>query len=74
MYAVIKIHNNSLSKITLTKDEQDAKDMCISWAESQFERELDDDEIDDFDNDLEIFNDDDPDNIYCFTIAIAETI
>ena len=74
MYVAIKIHNNSLSKIVQAYDGAQAKYIIRNWAELQFERELNDNEIYDLDKDLKIFNDDDPDNIYSFTIAIAETI
>lgn len=69
-YLVIKIHNNSVSNVLTAKNEDEAKDLARGAAENQFGRPLTDEEIDDLNDKLEIYNDEDSDNLYTFSIWI----
>ena len=71
-YIVAKIHNNSLGRTVEVSSEAEGKDILRGWAEEQFQRPLEDEEIDDIENNLEIYNEDDSDNIFCFSIGIVE--
>ena len=72
MYIAVRIHNNSLGKVVKVKDENDGKDIIRGWAEEQFERPLTDEEIDGLENEPEIYNEDDADNLFCFSVGIVE--
>jgi len=72
MYIAVKIHNNSLGTVKHAENEDAAKDIVRDWAEKQFERGLTDEEIESLDNELEIYNEDDPDNLWCFSVGIVE--
>jgi hypothetical protein len=72
MYIVAKIRNKSLARVVEAKGEEDGKDILRGWAEKQFGRGLTDEEIDDLENNLEIYNEDDADNIFCFSLGITE--
>ena len=72
MYIIAKNHNNSLGKVERVENETEGKDKIRGWAEDQFQRPLTDEEIDSLENNLEIYNEDDADNLYCFSIGIVE--
>ncbi len=71
-HVICKIHNSSLGSVQMSYDENEAKDIVRGMAEEQFGRALTDEEIDDLNDKLEILNDEDPDNIYCFSIGILD--
>ena len=72
MYIVAKIHNNSLGKVVRVDDEEAAKKTVIKWAEEQLQRPLFFSEMQDIEDELECFNDEDPENVYCFSIGVVE--
>ncbi len=72
MYIAVKIHNNSLGRVVEVEGEDRAKEIIREWAREQFGRGLTGNEIYELDNNLELFNDDDPDNIYSFSVGIVE--
>ena len=69
---VCRIHNNSLGKVLSVSSEEEGKDIIRGWAEEQFQRPLKDEEIDDLNDKLEIFNNEDSDNIFTFSLGIVE--
>lgn len=71
-YIVCIIHNNSLGKVLAVSSERNGKDILRGWVEKQFGRPLTDGETDDLNNKLEIYNDEDPDNIFTFSLGIVE--
>ena len=71
-YIVAHIHNNSLGKVVEAPSESEGKDILRGWAEGQFERPLTDEENDSLENNLEVYNEEDADNIFCFSIGIIE--
>ena len=71
-YIVARIHNNSLGSVTEVSSEEEGQSLIRGMAEEQFERGLTDEEIDDLENNLEIYNEDDSDNIFCFSLGIIE--
>jgi hypothetical protein len=72
MYIVAKIHNNALGKVIQVADEAEGIKTVKEWATDQFERSLTDEEIYSAENELEIYNEDDADNIFCFSVGIVE--
>jgi len=71
-YIIAKIHNNSLGTVRQVASEEEGKDIIRAWAEEQFQRPLTDDETDDLNDRLEIYNEEDSDNIYTFSIGAVE--
>lgn len=71
-YIACKIHNNSLGKTIAVDSETMGKALIQTWAEEQFGRPLTDEEINNLDDTLEIYNDEDSDNIYTFSLGIVE--
>lgn len=71
-YVAVKIHNNSLGKVISVDNEHDGKELLINWAQDQFGRSLTEEEKESLDNNLEIYNDEDSDNIYTFSLGIVE--
>lgn len=67
-----RIHNNSLGRCLAVSDEEAGKATLKEWAEEQFGRPLTNDEKESLENSLEIYNDEDPDNIYTFSLGIVE--
>ena len=72
MYIAVKIHNNSLGRVVSCNDEEHAKETVKNWAIEQFNRPLTEAELDRLENELEIFDESDADNIFCFSVGIAE--
>lgn len=66
---VARIHNSSLGSCFEVSCEEDGIAMIIDMAEAQLGRKLDDSEIEEIKNNLDFYNDDDPDNIYCFSLG-----
>jgi hypothetical protein len=69
---VAKIHNNTLGKCISVETLEDGKELIKSWAGEQFQRPLTQDELDSLEEVLEVYNDEDSDNHYTFTIGILE--
>lgn len=67
-----KIHNHSLGSCFQIKDEETGIKIIKSAAENYLERELTKEENERIENDLEFIEDSDPDNIYTWTLGIAE--
>lgn len=72
MHVVTKIHNNSLSRIFQVVDEQAGIAAIKKSVEEQLDRELEDDEIKTLENDGEFYNDEDFENIYCWSLSFVE--
>lgn len=67
-----RIHNSSLGKTVTVESIEAGQKLIKEWAEEQFGRELTHEENDGLENELEIYNDEDGDNIYTFAIGICE--
>lgn len=66
----VKIHNNSLGQMfQVSSFEQGVKEIK-NWAAEQFGRPLTDFEIEGAEQSYEIYNDDDPDNVFCFSLGV----
>lgn len=72
MYIAVRIHNNSLGRVIECENEEEAKNIVKSWAIDQFHRPLTNEEMNSLENELEIYNEDDADNIFCFSVGITE--
>lgn len=71
-YIVARIHNNSLGRVIEVSSEEEGKNIIRGMAEEQFGRPLTDEEIDDLHDKLEIYNEEDSDNLFCFSLGIVE--
>jgi len=69
---VARIHNNTLGKCIFVNTIEEGKELIKSWASEQFSRSLNEDELESLENDLDVYNDEDADNVYTFSIAIVE--
>ena len=69
---VAKIHNNTLGKCISVDSIETGKDLIKSWVGEQFSRPLNEDELEGLENELEVYNDEDTDNIFTFSIGILE--
>ena len=73
MYIAMRIHNNSLGKCVYCPEGQEqAKELVKGWASDQLGRPLEDSELDEIENNLEIYNEDDADNMWCYVVGVAE--
>jgi hypothetical protein len=68
-YIVAKIHNMSLGTVTVVDTVDDAKNLVKDMFFQQFGRPINDSETDQLEDMLEIYNDEDHDNHYTFSIA-----
>ncbi len=73
-YIAAIIHNNSLGQVLAVESEEQGKDVLRVWAKEQFNRPLTQDEEESLENELEIYNDEDADNAYSFSIGIVGEI
>ena len=71
-YIVARIHNNSLGRVIEVSSEAEGKDIIRSMAEEQFDRPLTEHEIEDLENNMEIYNEEDFNNLFCFSLGILE--
>lgn len=71
-YIVARIHNNSLGRVIEVSSTDEGKDIIRGMAEELFDRPLTDEEIDSLEDNLEIYNEDDMDNIFCFSVGIID--
>jgi hypothetical protein len=69
---VAKIHNQSLGKCVFVDTVEDGKNVIRDWFFEQFDRVINADEIDTLENQLEVYNDEDSDNNFTFSIGIIE--
>lgn len=69
---VAKIHNNSLGNCIAIESYEEGKELIRKMAVEQFGRELTNEELEQIENDMELYNDDDADNVYTFAIGSAE--
>jgi hypothetical protein len=72
MYIAAKIHNNKLGACLEVSSEEEGIKIVKEWAESMLGRSLNEEEDFALNNDLEIFNEDDLDNIWCYSIGMVE--
>ena len=70
MIFVAKIHNNSLGACIPVNSYDEGIDLIKGMAVEQLNRELTDEEIDDVINSYELYNDEDSDNIYTWSVGI----
>jgi hypothetical protein len=71
-YTTIKIHNQSVSNVFICDTEEDAKNVIRDIFFEQFQRVMNDEEIDDLEDRLEVYNDEDHDNQFTFSIFPVE--
>ncbi len=69
MLFVAKIHNNSLGSCYEVSSYEEGIDLIKGMATEQLNRELTDEEIDDVVNSYELYNDDDADNVFTWSIG-----
>ena len=69
---VIKIHNNSVSSVYQVDTVENAKGLVKDLFFAQFHRPLNDEEMDDLEDRLEIYNDEDHDNHFTFSVAFVD--
>ena len=69
---VAKIHNNSLGACISIESYDEGKTLIKKMAEEQFGRPLTESELEDIDDKMELYNDDDMDNVYTFSVSAAE--
>jgi hypothetical protein len=69
---VIKIHNSSVSSVYQANTVENAKALVKDLFFSQFNRPLNDEEINDLEDRLEIYNDEDHDNVFTFSVAFVD--
>lgn len=69
---VAKIHNNSLGACISIESYEEGKALIRKMAEEQFQRPLTELELEAIENEMELYNDDDMDNVYTFSISAAE--
>ena len=67
--AVIKVHNASVSAVYSVDTIEEGKALVRDLFHFQFGRSLNDEEVDDLEDRLEVFNDEDHDN--AFTLSIT---
>lgn len=66
---ICKIHNNSLGSTISVESCDEGVEKLLKWIESDG-HELTDDQIEILNNDLELIIDDDPENIFTYSIGI----
>lgn len=71
-FIVAKIHNQSLGKVVEVSSIEEGQNVIRDWFFEQFNRVINEREIDDLINSCEICNMDDADNHYTFSIGIVE--
>lgn len=69
---VIKIHNNTVSSVYSADTEENALTLVKNLFFAQFHRPLNEEEIDDLELYLEIYNDEDPDNQFTFSVDFVD--
>lgn len=69
---VIVIHNNTVLSVQEAKNKSEAKNLIRDMFFNQFGRVISDEETDDLEDRLEIYNDDDHDNHYTFSINFID--
>jgi hypothetical protein len=69
---VIKIHNSSVTSVYCAATLENAKGLVKDLFFGQFHRALNEQEVEDLENKFEIFNDEDHDNHFTFSIAFVD--
>ena len=69
-YIVARIHNNSLGRVIEVSSEDEGKDLLKELINDQFGRGPTDEEVDQIEDYLEVYNEEDADNIFCFSIGV----
>jgi hypothetical protein len=69
MWFVCKIHNNSLGNSFLVPSIEAGIEEIKKMAIDQLQRELTEEEVSDIENDYELYNSDDMDNIFTFSLG-----
>ena len=72
MLIAVKIHNHSLGKVTEVSSEEEGKSLIKDWVAEQFGRELTAEEEETLENELEFYDDSDPDNHYTFSVGAVD--
>ena len=73
IYIVADIHNNSLAMTHAAKTVEEALELAKNMAQTKLGRELTEEEESSLVDSYEIFDEDDPDNIWCITVMIPTT-
>lgn len=71
-YTTIKIRNNSVSQVKISETLEEAIRNAHLMFEEQIGYFMDDNESEEFDNDLEIYIEEDHDNHYTFSVNVIE--
>lgn len=71
IYIVADIHNNSLGITHGTETLEEALELAKGMAETKLGRELTEEEESSLFDAYEIFDEDDPDNIWCITVGMV---
>lgn len=71
-YIVVKIHNQSLGKVVEVSSLEEGMGIIRDWFFEQFNRSINDEETDSLINTYEVYNDEDFDNHYTFSIGIID--
>ena len=72
MFFVCGIHNNFLKTLHQVSSYEEGTKMIKKLSQEQFGRPLDDDELKDLDAYCFVFNNEDMDHTYCWSIGIVE--
>lgn len=73
-YIVCIIHNNSLSRTFSVQNEEEGKEAILDLFFEQFQRTMNEEELDELEDYLEVENEEDANNHYCFSIGMLEKI
>jgi len=71
-FIVAKIHNQSLGKVIEVSSIEEGKNVIRDWFFEQFNRVMNAEEIDALEDMMEVYNDEDHDNHYTFSIGIVD--
>jgi hypothetical protein len=69
---VARIHNNSLRSCQAVDSIEDGKNLVKELAECHFRRDLTEEEMQEIEDTMSIYNDLDADNIVTFAVGIVE--
>lgn len=69
---IVDIHNARLGNVFLVESWEEGRSVIKELAESKLLRKLNDEENESLESDLEVYNDDDSDNVWSYSIGFAE--
>ena len=69
---VVDIHNARLGSVFGVESVEKGQAIVKKLAEDKLQRELNDEENESLENDLEVYNDDDADNVWSYSIGLVE--